>query len=135
MLSPRSLRQEHAALLLRKAAQDERIADLALAAPDIDDESIGFHLQQAAEKLLKAVLAAHGAVYARTHDLGELVRVLPTQVGFPAPVSELIELTSFAVLFRYSELPPGQVSLDRPAARDLIRRLRVWAEARIASTP
>ncbi len=43
--------------LLRKAGQDRHAAQVLALAPDTADEAIGFHAQQAVEKLMKAVLA------------------------------------------------------------------------------
>ncbi|MBK1701667.1 HEPN domain-containing protein [Thiococcus pfennigii] len=36
------------------------------------EEVMGFHAQQACEKLIKAVLVMHGVVFERTHDLAAL---------------------------------------------------------------
>ena len=49
--------REQALLLLRKAAQDEALLDRVLESIEVSDEIIGFHCQQAAEKLLKALLS------------------------------------------------------------------------------
>ena len=46
-------RREQALLLLRKAAQDESLLDEVLDSENVSDEVIGFHCQQAAEKMLK----------------------------------------------------------------------------------
>jgi len=40
-------------LLLRKAAQDEALLDAVIGSGTVSDEVIGFHCQQAAEKMLK----------------------------------------------------------------------------------
>jgi HEPN domain-containing protein len=61
-------------VLLRKAEQDEYVVDRLIALSDSPDEVIGFHLQQAAEKLLKAALGVRGIPYRRTHNLGELIQ-------------------------------------------------------------
>ncbi|HQL53970.1 MAG TPA: HEPN domain-containing protein [Phycisphaerae bacterium] len=58
------------ALLFRQKAED----DLALLGEVLDsarvtDEIIGFHCQQAAEKLLKALLSELGVAFPRTHNL------------------------------------------------------------------
>jgi HEPN domain-containing protein len=42
-------------LFLRKAAQDEALLDAVLESDKVGDEVIGFHCQQAAEKMLKAL--------------------------------------------------------------------------------
>ncbi|MDI6853868.1 MAG: HEPN domain-containing protein [Deltaproteobacteria bacterium] len=55
---------ELALLYLRKAAEDEALIDEVIASPRVSDAAIGFHCQQAAEKLLKALLA-HLKVRAR----------------------------------------------------------------------
>jgi hypothetical protein len=41
-------------VLLRKAKQDEFVLERLLDDRDVDDDTLGFHVQQAAEKLLKA---------------------------------------------------------------------------------
>ena len=43
--------REQAPLLLRKAAQDEALLDQVLTSDQVSDEIIGFHCQQAAEKI------------------------------------------------------------------------------------
>lgn len=48
---------EHTALLLRKAREDEFTVEKLIPDPASSDEVIGFHAQQAVEKVLKAVLA------------------------------------------------------------------------------
>jgi HEPN domain-containing protein len=50
----------------------------------VSDEVIGFHLQQAAEKLLKALLAAREVRYGRIHNLRALMDLL-TDAGCPLP--------------------------------------------------
>lgn len=50
-------RPDRAAILRRKARQDELILERLLGDADVDDETLGFHAQQAAEKLLKALSA------------------------------------------------------------------------------
>ena len=47
--------------------------DAVLESDSISDEVIGFHCQQAAEKMLKALLSDLGAVFHKTHELGALM--------------------------------------------------------------
>lgn len=49
---------DHARLLYRKACQDRAILTHIVGEPEIDDDAVGFHVQQAIEKLLKSALAA-----------------------------------------------------------------------------
>jgi HEPN domain-containing protein len=56
-----------ATLLLRKAKQDQYVINRFLGDASAPDEIIGFHAQQAVEKLIKAVLAHRAIEYRRTH--------------------------------------------------------------------
>jgi HEPN domain-containing protein len=67
---------EQAQLLQRKAAQDLAVLQKLINDPTINTETLGFHAQQAAEKLIKALLALGGHDYPHTHDLGLLLDLL-----------------------------------------------------------
>lgn len=106
--------REVAKLLLQKAREDLSAAQALVATEDQADHVIGFHLQQAVEKSLKAVLAARMAEIPRTHDLGYLVELLEnlgTEVPKPVALSDW--LTPWGVLFRYDDNPDD---LDRDKA-------------------
>ena len=122
---------EQARLFLNKAAEDESLLDAVLALPGVSDAIFGFHCQQAAEKLLKAILSYHGIAFSRTHDLQELMELLETAGHrLPEEAATADELTPFAVQFRYDDFSAvGPV--DRPAMRELVRSLRVFAENEI----
>lgn len=64
---------EEALLLLRKAQEDADAVKKLVPDTDIADSVVGFHAQQAAEKALKAVLAASGDDFPWTHDLRHLM--------------------------------------------------------------
>jgi HEPN domain-containing protein len=66
-------RSDQARLLQRKASQDLAVLDRLLDDPAIDDETLGYHAQQAAEKLLKALLALQGHDFPRSHNIGLLL--------------------------------------------------------------
>jgi HEPN domain-containing protein len=51
---------DQAQLLQRKAAQDLAVLRKLINDPTINTETLGFHAQQAAEKLIKALLALGG---------------------------------------------------------------------------
>ena len=68
-------------VLLRKARQDELVLERLLDDQEVDDDTLGFHAQQAVEKLLKAVLASRGVEYPRTHNLRVLVELLGKDSG------------------------------------------------------
>lgn len=53
--------------------------------PEVADEIVGFHAQQAVEKLLKAVLAARDIRAPRSHSVSELFDLV-TESGVHVPV-------------------------------------------------
>lgn len=102
---------EVAQLLLQKAREDFSAAQTLVATEDQADHVIGFHLQQAVEKALKAVLAGRAVEIPRTHDLGYLVELLEgLEIEIPEAVSLSDWLTPWGVLFRYDSYPEA---LDR----------------------
>ena len=95
-------------ILLQKAAVDIRSAtilynDFQNGNSELDIEVILFHLQQAAEKCLKAVLSFHHINYQKVHDLEVLVNLI-TGNEIPLQINSirLIDLSDFAVEGRYS---------------------------------
>jgi len=123
--------REHSELLLRKAAQDEFTVEKLIPDPESPDEVIGFHAQQAVEKILKAVLAHLAVPWRRTHDLLELIDTIRASgVPFPEELEEIRFLTHFAAAFRYDELPQeAEEPFDRVWALDCVRRTRAWARS------
>jgi HEPN domain-containing protein len=119
---------EIVSLLLRKADQDVYVLEKLLADAAAPIEVFGFHAQQATEKLIKAMLAFHKIAYGRTHRLGELVDLAADNgVAFPESVELLVDLTPYAVEFRYDVAPEdGADDLDKQKVLDKIRVLRKW---------
>src|SRR5207237_1151451 len=60
---------DEARRFLQKASQDEYVLARLLEDPAAPDEQLGFHAQQAVEKLLKAALFLAGGQPPRTHHL------------------------------------------------------------------
>jgi HEPN domain-containing protein len=126
--------REHAELLLRKASRDEFVFDRLANDPECSDEVLGFHVQQAAEKMLKAALALRRLRHPRTHDLAKLISLLrDSGISVPESLDDLAHLTPYATTFRYDEAEPG--SLDRGEARRLLSQCRRWIELQLAPTP
>ena len=121
-------RDKTIALLLAKAAQDEYVLDKLLEDDAAPLEVFGFHGQQAAEKLLKAILSDAGIEYPRTHQLTELLDLAADRgLQLPSEFEELRHLTPFAVEFRYDVLPgEDREGLDKRAVRRQIAALRAW---------
>lgn len=119
--------------LLHKAAQDEAVLEKLLSDPTFDDETVGFHAQQAVEKLLKAWLAHLGQDYPKVHNLEALVDLLEAcGKRLPPELAHLEHLTPFATIFRYEDLPMA-ATFDRQAALQLVRQMRAFVTAQIGS--
>jgi HEPN domain-containing protein len=70
---------------------------------ELDLEVICFHLQQSAEKLLKAVLSKKQIYYPKIHDLETLLHLISDNgIDFNADRELLIELNDYAVEGRYA---------------------------------
>ncbi len=124
-------RREQALLFLKKAAEDEALLDEVLSSRRISDDIVGFHCQQAAEKLLKALLSDLGIRFRKTHDVRELLDLLEdADCRVPGDLSDLDTLTPYGTVFRY-EVIPSEVSLDRAACRSMVRSLRAWVETEL----
>lgn len=130
-------RRELALLFLRKAQEDEevvfRVPDEILSA----DSVFGFHAQQAAEKMLKAILTDRGVEFRRTHQIRELLeRLAQDGVELPQDLVDIDELTPFAVEYRYDDVPVvEEPPLERDRIRSKIASLRRWAESLLPSDP
>ncbi len=123
-------RHELARLFVKKAVEDIVLVDTVIEVESISDEIIGFHCQQAAEKLMKAVLTAAGETVRKTHDLETLVAAL-LRIGEQeaARFGSMDSLTPFATVFRYEGL--GDMGFDRYEAREMLRKIQIWCEARL----
>jgi HEPN domain-containing protein len=124
-------RREQALLLLGKAAQDEALLDQVLTSEQVSDEIIGFHCQQAAEKILKALLSDIGVRIRKTHEIGRLMSLV-AEAGhaLPAEFADLDALTPFGAIYRCEDYE-APVSLDRTAARRILRQVRLWVESKL----
>jgi HEPN domain-containing protein len=88
-------------------------------------DTVCFHAQQCVEKYLKALLALKWVDFPKTHDLVELLAMLPSDLQVVADAQELEEITPYAVEIRY---PHDWLRLTRDdAARavDAARRVRL----------
>lgn len=91
--------------LLRKAENDLIAARIGFE-HDAPIDTVCFHVQQAAEKVLKACLAAADLDYPFTHDLRELLELAIPRYSFLEDFrTTLPEYTEFAVRLRYDDLP------------------------------
>jgi HEPN domain-containing protein len=129
--------RELAALLLRKAAQDEFVLDKLVPDPSSPDEIVGFHAQQAVEKMLKAVLALRAIRYGKVHEIGQILALLrKNSIAYPPEFDELDQLSPFAVEFRYEDAPAkSEQPFDRTWALDCVRQVRSWVGSLLSGEP
>ena len=115
--------REQALALLKKATDDENLLEEVITSTQVSDEIFGFHCQQAAEKLLKALLSQAGIDFPRTHNLRLLMDLLAdADVPLPEYLVDIDFLTPYGTLFRYEDLP-CDAYLDRQRFLGMIRAL------------
>ena len=105
-----------AATFLALAGDELAAAKLLLGAQH--GRQASFHLQQAAERLIQAVLTTERIGFARTHQLGAMAALLPEEHSWRADLAALDELTSHATAYRFP-LPNGNVPAP-PDERELL---------------
>jgi hypothetical protein len=109
-----------------KASGDEIVLVRLIEDDDVPDDSLGFHAQQAVEKMIKAVLASNGVPYERTHNITYLLTLLDSsKIPRPKEADSLPDRTPWAAGFRYSDLP--EPALDRQGTLSLVEGTKAWA--------
>jgi HEPN domain-containing protein len=112
---------------VKKVATFIRIAreDLVVAGKLMDQHPrhCAFNIEQAAEKLLNAVLTVEGIHFPTSHhQLGALAQLLPVDHVWRADLMAFDEFTSYATQFRYPT--PGGGMPSEPEDADLERGLK-----------
>lgn len=104
---------------------DVRSAQLLIHADFPVPESACFHAQQAAEKVIKAFLVSRMCPFARTHNLGVLLReAIKMEPAFFSLQDDCDFLTPYAVETRY----PGEIGKVEPeeGLRSIASMSRIW---------
>jgi len=110
-----------------RARNDLLNADNNLASERVPLDTVCFHCQQAAEKLLKACLASQGRPPPRTHDLLLLLElILPMCPDAESLRDDLAVLTPYAVEVRYPDEGFMPSSEDAKEARASAERVLNW---------
>ena len=105
------------------AAAERDLLTLRNMTPGAPDESVGFHVQQAAEKAFKAWLALLGEIYPLTHSLEMLLDLLADRGASVEPFLGLAAYTPYAVEFRYAGADSSAEPIDREGALALVEAL------------
>lgn len=117
------------ARVLLAAAERDITALRGMADTDVfADEIFGFHVQQAAETLLKANLSLLEDPYPATHDLTRLLELLKAhQPEAGSRFGNLVAYNPYAVQLRYSVGDPSLAPPDREAAIQLLQVFLAWS--------
>ena len=121
-----------ARMMFRAAERD--LLTLRSMTADAPDEAFGFHIQQAAEKALKAWLALLGKVYPLTHNLEALLELFSEGNDVSRRFRKLIDYTPYAVEFRYEGVESGTDSIDRTGALTLVEALLAHVRRQLPDT-
>ena len=100
------------ARMMYRAAERDALTLRSMTA-DAPVESFGFHVQQAAEKALKAWLALLGETYPLTHSIETLLDLLDDRGAAAESFRDLVDYTPYAVEFRYEGIGPDAEPIDR----------------------
>lgn len=113
---------------IAKGREDETLLRKILDIEEVSDDTFGYHVQQAIEKYLKAILAIDQVRPTKTHNLTKLIsEVETTSREIPQDLQDLSGWTIYAVDSRYPSFDPTPI-LDRPQALALVETTRAWAE-------
>lgn len=130
--SPTPEQLEVAELLAGKAAGDLVVAQKLVHDPEVDDDPIGFHSQQAVEKALKVALTLQGIDFPKTHDLDYLTMLADrNSVEVSAEITSAGWLTPWAAEFRYDDAPLE--ALDRERAIEITEKAVAWCQELVAA--
>ena len=98
---------------LQKAEHDLETAERALTGGAPITDTAAYHCHQAAEKALKAFLAARLEPLVRTHDLMDLLtRCAAADVRFADWVDRISELAAFGTVLRYPSVDADPIASD-----------------------
>jgi HEPN domain-containing protein len=128
---PQADRSETARVLRKKGNEDAAVVWELLDNSRIADSIIGFYTQQEVEKWLKAVAAATGVTYGRTHDIDRLLEILEAAgIELPPDRDRLSVLTQYAVPLRYDELLDAEF-VDREVLELMLGQVAQWVDVQL----
>jgi HEPN domain-containing protein len=108
--------EKRVAAYLELAAKDAEAAELLLTG---GNRYAAYHVQQAVEKVTKALLLARGIEAGIEHRLEELFKRFADQDDWPPRLQPFVGYSAYATAFRYPT-PGGRIPADPPA--DVLRR-------------
>lgn len=121
----KSSKDQHPLTLWTVALHDYNTAVYLAENPKISPNSVGMHLQQSAEKAIKAYLLKKHVKYKFIHNLYILFEDLAELEEIPTKFDLLRALTQFASQLRY-ELPVEEDEWDKSSFIDLTHDFLRW---------
>ena len=121
-------------VLLKKADADLALVQYVLALEDkpIDIDIIFFHLQQAVEKYLKALVCYNGVHFEKIHDIDKIITICRyNSIDLPDYIDIFIELTPYAVEGRYAVISDDMD--DAEGYAKLLGQLRKFVSEALSS--
>jgi HEPN domain-containing protein len=120
---------------VQKAETDLKIAVLVFrAAEEGTIEAIAFHAEQCVEKYLKGLLSWESIDFPKTHDIGQLVLLLPRSAKPNLTPEEQRRLTLYATVTRYpGDYAPVTIQEARRAL-GIARRIRAHVRKRLPAS-
>ena len=86
---------------VEKAEHDLLNIENNLAASQVPWDTVCFHAQQCVEKYLKAILTLRGVDFPKSHDLTELLALVPSDIRLGVDSTVFEELNPYAIEGRY----------------------------------
>ena len=114
-----------------KAESDLKAAEhLLTLKDDCPTEIVCFHAQQGVEKYLKALLTLLDIEFPKSHDIGELLKLLPRNKAIPLTIHEAEKLTDYAISARYPDddesLSLSEATEANEIAKHVISAIRAY---------
>lgn len=132
MKSPEEVKIEFTREWIRKAESDLEAAKHLDEGGELYVYGTTFHVQQAAEKYLKAYLVWHQIEFRKTHDIQELLDLVAgIDHELPEIIAESVDLTPYGVEYRYPGDYPDTTLEDAAKALDAARQVRDEIRSRL----
>ncbi len=127
MTKKRKFKKEYSVELLRIAEGDLQTARGLIQVKMGRRENIFFHLEQAIEKALKAVLCSREIATPFVHEMGIVLELFPADLEVPRS-EEMLDLGQFATIRRYEEDIADLTDEEVQATLDLAVQTLDWAK-------
>jgi len=127
LVGEQSVDQKLALGWVSKGDEDLRSAIRLASFEDADLDVVCYHAQQAAEKYLKSLLVYYQEPFKKSHAIDYLLDLLEVRIpNARSDLSDVVDLTDYAVETRYPDEPVGLSREDSAVAIKLARKARKY---------